>query len=137
MLHVGQAGLGLPDRDYYFKTDEATVAIQNAYKTYLTSLFALSEHENAEQSAAIVYDIEKKLAESHKTRIERRNVKENYNKMAVADLNEGQPNIGWTNLITQLNLQADSIDVSQPAYYNALNAMLNSVPISDWKTIAP
>ncbi|MFT5217640.1 MAG: putative endopeptidase [Glaciecola sp.] len=134
MLHVGQAGLGLPDRDYYFKTDEATVAIQNAYKTYLTTLFTLSENENAEESAATVYEIEKKLAESHKTRIERRNIKENYNKMAVAEINESQSNIGWTKLIAQLNLQADSIDIMQPAYYKDLNAMLVAIPISDWKT---
>ncbi len=134
MLHFGQAGLGLPDRDYYFKTDESTIAIQNAYKTYLTTLFTLSEDKNAEESAAIVYDIEKKLAVSHKTRIERRNVKENYNKMAVNALNESQSNMGWTSLLNQLNLQVDSIDVRQPAYFKELNAMLGTVPISDWKT---
>ena len=134
ILHVGQSGLGLPDRDYYFKTDEATVAIQKAYKTYLATLFTLSEHENAEASANTVYEIEKKLAASHKTRIERRNVKENYNKMAVTDINESQPNIGWTNLMAQLNLEVDSIDVKQPAYYNKLNEMLVAIPIADWKT---
>ena len=133
MLHFGQAGLGLPDRDYYFKSDAATIAIQEAYKTYLTTLFTLSEQENAEKNAAIVYDIEKKLAESHKTRIERRNVKANYNKMAVADINSGQPNIGWTKLLSQLNLKADSVDIKQPDYYSTLNKMLVSTPISDWK----
>ena len=86
MLHFGQAGLGLPDRDYYFKTDEATVAIQNAYKKYLTTLVALSAQNDAEKKAEIVYAIETKLAASHKTRIERRDIKANYNKMNVADL---------------------------------------------------
>jgi putative endopeptidase len=35
-------GIGLPDRDYYFKSDSSTVAIQNAYKTYLNTLFQLT-----------------------------------------------------------------------------------------------
>jgi len=134
MLHFGQAGLGLPDRDYYFKSDTISVSIQNAYKNYLTTLFNLSEYKNAEKSADIVYNIEKKLADSHKTRIERRNVKANYNKMTVATINESQPNIGWTKLLNQLNLETDSVDVRQPAYYDELNRMLVSVPISEWKT---
>ena len=134
MLHFGQAGLGLPDRDFYFKTDDVSVAIQKAYKTYLTTLFELTEHENAEAHATTVYDIEKKLATAHKTRIERRNVKENYNKMAVVVLNNSQPNIGWSSVLEQLNLKVDSIDVSQPAYYKALNVMLAEVPLSDWKS---
>ena len=134
ILHFGQAGTGLPDRNYYFKTDAATVAIQNAYKKYLTTLFTLSESKNAKKDAAIVYNIEKKLAESHKTRVERRNVKANYNKMAVSKINKSQPNIGWSKLLKQLNLKADEVDIKQPAYYNELNTLLASIPISDWKT---
>ncbi|WP_339661798.1 M13 family metallopeptidase [uncultured Polaribacter sp.] len=134
MLHFGQAGLGLPDRDYYFKTDEATVAIQNAYKKYLTTLFALSAQNDAEKKAEIVYAIETKLAASHKTRIERRDIKANYNKMNVADLTKNNANIGWSTLLTQLNLKAEAIDIEQPAYYNKLNELLVSIPLQDWKT---
>jgi len=136
ILHFSQSGLGLPDRDYYFKTDSATVGIQNAYKTYLAGLFELtgSNAANAAKDAEVVYDIEKSLAESHKTRIERRVVKENYHKMAVSELDSKLPTIGWSKLLTQLDLSADSVDVRQPAYYTKLNGMLKSVPVSDWKT---
>ena len=133
MLHFGQAGLGLPDRDYYFKTDASIIAIQNAYKKYLATLFTLSENNNAEESAAIVYDIEKQIAASHKTRIERRNVKANYNKMLVSNINKNHPNIGWSKLLNQLNLEAVAVDVRQPDYYNKLNELLVSIPISNWK----
>ncbi len=63
ILHFSQSGLGLPDRDYYFKTDSATLGIQNAYKTYLATLFSLtgSSHEEAQKSADAVYAIEKSL----------------------------------------------------------------------------
>ena len=134
ILHFGQAGLGLPDRDYYFKSDSVTVAIQNAYKNYLTTLFALSENKTPKEKAATVYAIEKKIAASHKTRIERRNVKANYNKMAVAKINKSHSNIGWSRLLKQLNLKADAVDIKQPAYYNELNKLLVSIPLSDWKT---
>tara|TARA_R110001599_G_scaffold108637_1_gene271787 strand:+ start:35674 stop:37683 length:2010 start_codon:yes stop_codon:yes gene_type:complete len=134
ILHFGQAGLGLPDRDYYFKSDSVTVAIQNAYKNYLTTLFTLSENKTPKEKAATVYAIEKKIAASHKTRIERRNVKANYNKMAVAKINKSQSNIGWSRLLKQLNLKADAVDIKQPAYYNELNKLLVSIPLSDWKT---
>jgi putative endopeptidase len=134
MLHFGQAGTGLPDKDYYFRTDASTKAIQDAYKKYLTALFTLSNDKNPTKSAAVVYNIEKKLAASHKTRVERRNVKANYNKIAVATINRNHANIGWSKLLEQLNLNADYVDIKQPKYYSELNKMLASVSISDWKT---
>lgn len=134
ILHFGQAGLGLPDRDFYFKTDSVSVAIQKAYQEYLSSLFTLSESKNAANNAATVYAIEKKLAAAHKTRIERRNVKANYNKMTVASLNKSQTNIGWSRMLQELNLEATEVDIKQPAYYKTLNSLLVSIPISEWRT---
>ena len=46
ILHFSQAGTGLPDKDYYFRTDDGTKAIQDAYKKYLTTLFTLSKDKN-------------------------------------------------------------------------------------------
>ena len=132
ILHVVQTGLGLPDRDYYFK-DPSVKAIQDAYKTYLTRLFELVGDTDVQSQAAAVYAIEKQLAQSHKTRIERRNVKENYNKMAVSDLDNRHPNLEWSLMLDILEADADSIDVKQPAYYDALNSMLTEVSLADWK----
>ncbi|MGM5470312.1 M13 family metallopeptidase [Flavobacteriaceae bacterium LMO-SS05] len=135
IAHAYQTGIGLPDRDYYFKSDAPTVAIQDAYKTYLGTLFQLtgSSTETAKKEANMVYNIDQQLAASHKTRVERRDVKANYNKMAVTDLEKSQPNIGWADLLSHLGAQTDSIDVGQPAYYDTLNTLLTSIPISNWK----
>jgi putative endopeptidase len=133
MLHFGQTGLGLPDRAYYFKTDSSTLAIQEAYRTLLSKVFELTNDEDGVAHAAVVYAIEKQLAESHKTRVERRNVKANYNKLAVTELDMIHPNIGWTTLLDKLGLDADSIDIRQPAYFDQLNRMLSAVSIADWK----
>lgn len=134
MLHFGQSGLGLPDRDYYFKSDSSTVAIQEAYQQYIASLFQLTGNEEALANAEVVYRIEKELAESHKTRIERRDVKANYNKLAISELDSDHSNIVWSDMLMNLGLNVDSVDIGQPAYFDQLNSMLASVSIADWKT---
>ena len=135
IAHVSQTGIGLPERDYYFSTDPQSIAIQEAYKKYLAALFQLtgSDAASAMKNADLVYSIEKQLATSHRTNTELRDINANYNKMSVADLAKKQPNIGWTILLDNLGAKTDSIDVSQPAYYNKLNELLKSVSISDWK----
>ncbi|WP_151996580.1 MULTISPECIES: M13 family metallopeptidase [unclassified Imperialibacter] len=135
IAHFGQSGIGLPDRDYYFKTDSSSLGIQSAYRGYIATLFELTGDapDAAAKKADLVYDIEKQLATSHKTRVERRNVKENYHKMAVAALQKQQPNIGWVALLGRLGLDTDSVDIRQPVYFEKLNAMLGTVSINDWK----
>ena len=135
IAHIYQTGIGLPERDYYFKTDPASMGIQQAYKAYLATLFKLtgSDTATAAKDADIVYNIEKQLAASHKTNIELRDVKANYNKMAVADLSKQEPDIGWQNVLGYLGAKTDSIDVAQPAYYDKLNALLKTIPINEWK----
>ena len=135
IAQIYQTGLGLPDRDYYFKSDSSTVAIQKSYKKYLTTLFQQigSNAKEAEKNANLVYDIDKQLAVSPKTKVELRDVQANYNKMAVAALAKRNPNIDWTTFLNNLGAKTDSINVGQPAYYDALNKLLKSIPINNWK----
>ncbi|MBN8825848.1 MULTISPECIES: M13 family metallopeptidase [unclassified Spirosoma] len=130
-----QTGIGLPERDYYFKTDSSTRAIQQGYKNYLTRLFELTgaAPTTARNNATVVYDLEKQLATAHRTNIELRDVNANYNKLAVAALSKKQPVLNWTGLLTNLGVKADSVNVGQPAYYEKLNALLSSVSIPTWK----
>jgi len=135
IAHIYQTGIGLPERDYYFRTDPTSVHIREAYLTYLATLFELtgSDTATAKRDADIVYNIEKQVASSHKTNIELRDINANYHKMPVAELAKRQPNIGWQNALDDLGAKTDSIDVAQPAYYDKLNALLKSVPINNWK----
>ena len=135
IAHAAQSGIGLPDRDYYFKTDSSTIRIQQAYKKYLATLFQLtgSDPAAADKNAGIIYGIEKQLAASHKTNVEQRDVNANYNKMAVASLDKRQSNIGWSALLNNLDAKADSLDMLQPAYYDKLNGLLKSISLNDWK----
>ncbi|HEY9196105.1 MAG TPA: M13 family metallopeptidase, partial [Mucilaginibacter sp.] len=135
IAHAYQTGIGLPDRDYYFKTDSSTLQIQKAYTTYLGTLFQLTgvDPATAAKNAGIVYGIEKQIAAAHKTNIELRDIDANYHKLAVAGINKTQPAIGWQAVLAGLGAKTDSIDVGQPAYYDKLNSMLTTVPLADWK----
>lgn len=135
IINLGQTGIGLPERDYYFRTDSSTIAIQKAYRNYIATLFKLTgiDTTKATQMATAVYNLEKEMAASHKTNIERRNVQANYNKLAVADIAQKQPNIGWQSFFKELGVKADSLNMQQPAYYDKLNSLLTSASIEDWK----
>lgn len=135
IVNVSQTGIGLPERDYYFKTDPSTLAIQKAYQEYIATLFKLTgtDAATATKMATAAYTIEKELAASHKTNIERRNVQANYNKLAVADIAQKQPNIGWQSFFKELGVKIDSLNMQQPAYYDKLNSLLTSVSVEDWK----
>ncbi|HNC32005.1 MAG TPA: M13 family metallopeptidase, partial [Cyclobacteriaceae bacterium] len=130
-----QTGIGLPERDYYFKTDSSTIKIQNAYKNYLTQLFELTGATTADaaRDAQAAFALEKQLAGSHRTNIELRDVKVNYNKLAVATLAKKHANLNWPMLLKELGAVVDSVNVGQPAYYDKLNSLLKTVPLSDWK----
>lgn len=130
-----QTGIGLPERDYYFKTDSSTVKIQNAYKNYLARLFELTGVDaiTAARNAQTTFALEKQLAGSHRTNIELRDVKVNYNKFAVAALAKKHTNLNWSLVLNELGAAVDSVNVGQPAYYDKLNTLLKTVPLSDWK----
>ncbi|MBT1684947.1 M13 family metallopeptidase [Dawidia soli] len=135
IVQLYQTGISLPERDYYFQKDSATLAIQNAYKTYLTRLFQLtgSDAAAAEKNASVAYEVEKQLAAAHRTNIELRDVKANYNKLAVAALAKKHPNLNWPTLLNDLGVKVDSVNMAQPGYYDKLNVLLKSVAIGDWK----
>jgi len=131
----GQTGLGLPDRDYYFKTDAATVKVQQAYQAYVQKIFTLTGDDDATATKKMraVYDLEKDMAGSHRTNVQLRDPQSNYHKMAVADLDKQMPNIGWKTLFGTFGFKVDSVNVQQLAYYTKLNGLLKTTPMDIWK----
>ena len=132
----GQAGLGMPDRDYYFKTDAATAATVQAYQQYMKKLFTLTGDDSTAAAAktATVFAFEKQIAASHKTNVELRDPESNYHKMAVKDLDKSMPVLGWASLLPAVGVKVDSVNVGQPAYYAKINELLKTAPIETWKT---
>lgn len=136
MVAFYQGGIGLPDRDYYFKNDSATQRVVKAYQKYIYTLFTLTGDDSAKamKNMQLVYELEKQMAASHRTNVELRDPQANYNKMALGDIDKKMPVIGWKQLLTNLKIKTDSVNIGQPSYYTALDKLLKTVPIETWKT---
>ncbi|MBN8697730.1 MAG: M13 family metallopeptidase [Bacteroidetes bacterium] len=135
-VYVSQPRLGLPDRDYYFNTDERNTSIRSEYAKHLTAMFELMayENKNAVKYSDALMKLETAIAKSSRKMEDLRDPYKNYNKMSVAQLNKLTPSIKWEEMIVKLGLKnVDSIVVAQPEYFSALEKNLKSIAIDDWK----
>ncbi|WP_425568624.1 M13 family metallopeptidase [Pontibacter saemangeumensis] len=134
---LSQGGTTLPDRDYYLKDDARTKKIQEAYKTYITTLFTLTgvPQAKAQQNTETIFNLEKKMAEAQMARVEMRDPYKTYNKFAVADFSKTTPNIDWKSMLSKMKVTGeDTILVNNPKFFTALNGLVKETPVSDWQT---
>lgn len=135
IVSLRQTGTGLPEKDYYTKTDEATVKVREAYKTYIATLFTLTgtPETEARKQAEEILALETKIAASHRGRVELRNPIANYNKFATKDFAAKVPNLDLPKRLKTLRMDVDTIIVGQPGYYETLNGLIQSEPLDVWK----
>ena len=135
---IFQGGLGLPDRDYYTKTDDDSKKTRDAYLQHVAKMFELmgDDATKASAEAQTVMAIETKLAEASLTRVERRNPARIYHPMTVAQLKELAPAFDWVGYMQKLGVpEKTNVNVGMPDFFTkAVNPMLTSVPINDWQT---
>ncbi|PLW89626.1 M13 family metallopeptidase, partial [Mucilaginibacter sp.] len=137
ITQLRQGGTSLPDRDNYLKDDARSKKIQDALKTYITTLFELTGTPNdaAAKNANTVYDIEKKLASAQMSRVAMRDPNVTYNKFSVADFSKTTPHLNWVKLLPMMKVNGqDTILVGQPAFFKDIDAMLTAISVDDWKT---
>jgi len=134
-LYIDQSGLGMPDRDYYLKTDSVSTKIQNKYREHLAKIFVLYGMEEAAATAQAkrIYNVEAKLAAQHKSRVEQRDIPASYNPMSLAELKALAPNIDFDAYFKVYNLDFETIIVGGPKYMKALNTLMKEVSLEDWK----
>jgi putative endopeptidase len=137
ILQLGQTGLGLPNRDYYFRTDARTTKIRTDYMTvHVPTMLKLSgwDADKAAKGAESVYKIEHFLADSSRKLEDMRNPYRNYNKMTVAKFGTIAPAVNWDAQFKQMGYTSvDTIIVGQPEYYHAVSKALNTFTVDDWK----
>lgn len=136
VYQLNQGGLGLPEREYYFKNDSTTTNIRNKYVQYISKMLALCgiEANKATTAAQNILQLETKLATASRKIEDLRDPYKNYNKMAVSELSTLTNNINWTNYLPAIGVTSkDSVIVGQPEFYKALNGLLTSTPLADWK----
>ena len=130
-----QGGLGLPDRDYYVKTDDPRLAAARAaYAAYLTTLAALSGETQAPYAAERVLAIERRIAEAHWDAVANRDPRRLHNPMTPQALAALAPGFDWGAFLEAAGLgEIDHLSVSQPSATSAIAQLFSEVPLADWK----
>jgi len=132
-----QGGLGMPDRDYYTKDDDASKKLRDQYVAHVTKMLTLlgEPAEKAGADAKKILALETALAQASRTRVELRDPQKNYNKMTPAELQTLTPDWNWGDYFKEIGLTAPGdIDVHQPDFFKAINTAFTSTSIDDWKT---
>ncbi|MEO5645007.1 MAG: M13 family metallopeptidase [Bacteroidia bacterium] len=134
MPYLFQNGLGLPEKEYY--TSDDTKAFREGYKTHLENMFVLMGDDNAtaKQNAIMVFDFEKKLADSSMSAVEMRDQEKQYNKMTIAEVKQLAPDFSWPVYFKTLQApEMKEIIVAQPSFIRQFNHMITSESMAAWK----
>ena len=132
-----QGGLGLPERDFYLRTDSTSAALRDAYVAHVARTLELTgvAHATAVDAATRIMAIETQLARVSMTLVERRDPKAVYHKMTVAELTMLAPEVAWPTYFRDVGRpDVQTVNVQQPAFFSTVNEMLTSVPLTDWKS---
>jgi putative endopeptidase len=135
-VFIYQGGLSLPDRNYYFDTDQRAVAVRQKFITHLENMFSIMGYtaDKAKTAAAKFMKLETAIAKTSRKREDTRDPWLNYNKMTYKQLTESTPNIDWKIFMDGVGLHSvDSVIVCQPEFLKAINGYLKSFAIDDWK----
>ncbi|MCW8925475.1 MAG: M13 family metallopeptidase [Xanthomonadales bacterium] len=135
MMYTWQAGLGLPDREYYFNEDEKSVEIRKAYVTHVEKMFELAGIANGAEAAKMIMALETRLAAEHMKKEQTRDMVALYNKLPLDELPELMPDFAWDKYLSTAAIDGiDGLVVTQLDYMRALNDIIQDTSMDDWKT---
>ncbi len=132
-----QGGLGLPDRDYYTKTDDASKKLLASYEEHIVKIFTLlgDAPDKAAAEAKAVVNLETELAKASKTRVQLRDPEGNYHKMPLADLIKSAPGFDWKAYFAALGApEPGDLIVRQPEFATRAADLAKTTSPDDLKT---
>ncbi|MEI5687107.1 M13 family metallopeptidase [Sphingomonas kyungheensis] len=128
IVGVRQAGLGLPDRDYYL--DAKNAKEKAAYEAHIAKMFTLAGEPDAAARARAIVDFETQIAQVSWTRIDSRDANKTYNKTSLADLTRSAPGFDFVTYLKALGTPVDSLNVSQPSAVTGIARLIAAAPIA-------
>lgn len=135
-VYVGQSGMGLPEKDYYFSAEMGD--IQEAYRKHIATMFHLSgeTEANAVRYAEMAYNMEKMLAESSLSAVEQRDIEKCYNKMELKALKQVTGSFDWDVYMKALGISnVNEVIVDNPAFFKQFNILLagDEYGVENWR----
>ena len=135
--YVSQSGLGMPDRDYYLKKDDAKLAkTRAAYEKHVEKTLSMAGEKNAAAAAKAILDFETQLAEVQWTKVDNRDPVKRYNKVEIAKLGELTPGYDWKAALAAAGIanKVDYVIVNQPSYLKGFNDILARTDLATLKS---
>jgi endothelin-converting enzyme/putative endopeptidase len=132
---VFASGLGMPDRDYYVKTEDRFKEARAKYLAHVAAIFRLTGESDtrAKAEADTVLRMETKLAEASLDNVALRDPKATDHKTTFADLQKMTPHFPWAAYYKAANVTAGDLNVAEPKFLAEFDRQLASTPIADWK----
>ncbi|MGH9423410.1 MAG: M13 family peptidase, partial [Thermoanaerobaculia bacterium] len=137
MVWITQGGLGMPDRDYYTKTDAASDSLRRKYVAHIAKTLTLAGEPSSVASAEAqrVMALETELAKASMTRVEQRDPNATYHKTTIADLQQLSGPISWPLYFRAAGMTSPVtyVNVGQPNFLRRAGELVNSTPLDDWR----
>jgi len=136
-LYFEQGGIGLPDRDYYLKTDKKSVTIRKAYLKYMENMLriVLGKKAQIKNISASVMSMETRMASASMTQVERRDYEKQYNKMPLSGLARLAPQVKWQEYFKEIGANPkEQCIVAQPLFIKEAGKMLEEISIEEWRS---
>src|SRR6185503_10713818 len=139
IVSAGPGGLGLPEREYYFRTDARSANIRSEYVAHIARTLELAGEPagQAKSDADKAMALETELARITAPRAQMRDPNASYHKMTIDEFNQMTPHVNWRTYINAVGGEggknATVINVTQPNYFKGLDSLIANVPIDQWK----
>jgi putative endopeptidase len=136
IAQIYASGLGLPDRDYYLKTEPRFKEAREKYLAHVEKMFILAGATPADSNAAAqtVMSIETKLAENSLDNVALRDPQATDHKTTFAELQKLAPAFDWSAYFKSANLPVSDLNVFEPKFLAEFNRQLEETSLADWKT---
>ncbi len=133
---ISANGLGLPDRDYYFKTEPRFVETREKYHAYVTNIFKLAGYNEfaAKAAAETVFQMESKLAGASLDNVSLRDPNASDHPTSFSDLRKLTPAIDWNTYFQDAKLPQSNLNVQEPKFLQEIDRQLRETSLVDWKT---
>jgi putative endopeptidase len=130
-------GLGLPDRDYYTKTDKSSDSTRNFYVDHITKILTLGGEDatKARADARKILALETEMAKASLTRVARRDPAATDHIMTMAKFRETAPDVDWATYLrgVAVTVPVAKVNVAEPAFFKRLDALIANTALDDWK----
>ena len=135
-LLAAQDGMGLPERDYYFRDDPESQEVRDQYVAHAARMFALfgDDAARAEDNAATVMRLETSLADESYRAVQLRDPSLLANKVTVAEAESMTPHLSWSTYLAAHGVQTDTMNLVGPEYFTNVDELLANTGVEDWKT---